>query len=299
MSADEFWELVELCKKDPEATTQKIEQFTEEQFTDLCWIYEDYAVELKDPEMFEQLADETVSEDHMEDLAWWCVNQGKKFYEEVFKNPSLMPTTLPDNKTGVYSIALKIYLDRYGDYPYSPDVLQTEADLRKYIEFHVKEKMKDKRNLEYYLLALLKQVEAVKDRQLLYRDIMIFLRNSYKGEMADYSNDWVKLPTDLSKSDINNNEEAYNHFVQTLKVCIADLHYIRTSLKHAFISAYKSDAKGAKGRGHLLWQHTDVAGFLIAGASSLSADEENHKGKSGRASWDLFESILLSGITKM
>lgn len=289
MNLDTFWEYVELCKQNADDFKLKAEQFTEQEFVDICWIYKCMTAELADFENFEHYPDESLSEDHMEDLSWWCVDQGKAFYERVLGDSSLIPVEIPDNKSSVYSVVLKIYLDRYGDYPYQPDELQTPSELHKYVNQLVKEQEKNKRNLEYYLLALLAQVEAAKDTQPSYRDIMVFLRSSYKGKMADYSNEWVDLLMPSGDTD------PYEAFAQTLKIYIADLHYIRTSLKHAFASSFRSEVDGVKGRGGILWQRTDVSSFLISGVSLLEgATDDSELDEPG---WHTLTDILVDGVT--
>lgn len=298
MNIDVFWGYVELCKKDPVAFQQKAEQFSEQEFVDICWIYKCMTAELADYENFDHFGDVTLSEDHMEDLSWWCVDQGREFYERVLADTSLIPRDVPDNKSSVYSVTLKIYLGRYDDYPYQPDELQTPEELHKYVMQLVREREKSKRNLEYYLLALLHQVEAAKDKQPSYRDIMVFLRNSYKGEMADYSNDWVKLPERLHESNTEayfKEIDTYEYFERTLKVYIADLHYIRTSIKHAFASSFRNESHGIIGRGGIIWQRTDVARFLATAVSSLENEGKDSELEPG---WNFFADLIADGATK-
>lgn len=302
MSFDEFWAYVDMCKQDQEAFKQKAEKFSEQEFIDLCWMYKCFAVELADPEYFENYPEtDHLSEDTMEDFSWWCVDQGKEFYEKVLADPSQMPGELPDNKMSVYSLALNIYLDRYHDYPFEPDEMQRPSQFQFYITkqlIKTGKGAKNKRNLEYYLLALLKQAEALKDTQPSFQDIARILRDSYKGEQAHYSNDWVKLP--VYRNEPNTDEyfteiESYEYFDRTLKRYIADIHYIRTSIKHAFASSFRSEASGIKGRGDIIWQRTDVNAFLAAGVSSLEGEGKDSEITPG---WSLFADILIDGATK-
>lgn len=291
MSFDEFWAYVELCKKDPDAFRQKVEQFNEQEFIDLCWMYKIATAEIADYENFEHFEDNPPSEDHMEDLAWWCIDQGREYYYQALADTKIIPRDIPDNKPSVYSVALKFYLDVYEDYPYNPDELQTAHELYKYVNQLAKERAKNKRNLEYYLLALLKQIEAYKHKpQINNIDIMVCIRNSFKGEMANYSNDWVTLSEDQSRF----RPDSYEEFERTLKIYITDLHYIRTSIKHAFASSFRNEQNGIKGRGGILWQRTDVVSFLTTGVSGL----ENETDGELQTGWGLFEMILVDGVMK-
>jgi hypothetical protein len=182
------------------------------------------------------------------------------------------------------------------DIEQSVDV-NSPSDLKQYVNEIVSENTANKRNLEDYLLALLKQIQAAQDKQPSYQDLANFLRNSYTGEVAQYTKGWEKLPVLLSapNTDASHKEmESYDYTERMLKIYIADLHYIRTSLRHAFFSG--SSVDGVKGQGgKIVWQRTDVASFLTVGVMWLDGDFDSEPGYE-HGGWHILESILTDGV---
>jgi hypothetical protein len=168
-------------------------------------------------------------------------------------------------------------------------------DLHRYVNQLVADNAGSKRNLEEYLLALLKQIQAARDKQPTYQDIANFLRDSYTGEPAKYSKDWSKLPVLLNEANTDayyKEVESYEYVERQLKIYIDDLHYIRTSIRHVLFGG--SSVDGTKGRGGaIIWQRTDLGPFLLAAVSTLDAEDAEQE----PCSWGFLDNLLIDGVS--
>jgi hypothetical protein len=168
-------------------------------------------------------------------------------------------------------------------------------ELHQYVDQLVKEQAGNKRNLEEYLLALLKQIQVARDKQPTYQDIANFLRDSYTGEPAKYSKDWAKLPVLRNEANTDayfKEVESYEYVERHLKIYIDDLHYIRTSIRHTLFGG--SSVDGTKGRGGaIIWQRTELGPFLLAAVSTLDAEAAEQE----PCSWGFLDNMLIDGVS--
>lgn len=174
--------------------------------------------------------------------------------------------------------------------------VSTCIDLYNYVNSLVEENSNSKRSLEEYLLALLYEIEPAKAAQPSYQDIANFLLNSYSGEMAEYSDDWVSLQVTINQPNTPpyfEEMETYEHFERLLKSHVADLHYFNSSAKHGLVPKYAQDGNEApSGR---IWQRTDVANFLTSGVYLLGTGDYDQEPDYELGGWHVLDFILTDG----
>lgn len=122
MELGAFWQLIESGLSDPEVVLKRIRELPEQDLVDFWWLYQDLIDELTEPEYTQSFSGHAVSEDDMEDVAAWAVQQGKAYYEHVRDHPAEFPGAVPENSRPSYrGEAVEVYDDRYGDMIRDPD----------------------------------------------------------------------------------------------------------------------------------------------------------------------------------
>ncbi|MCF6352908.1 MAG: hypothetical protein L3J06_07845 [Cyclobacteriaceae bacterium] len=102
----------------------------------------------------------------------------------------------------------------------------------------------ENRDLEEYLLALLKIVEENKSKELTYELVIEIIRNAFKSEPIEFKDEWLKYDTEpdenrISKKFTNpeinqsidksnsSNLDPYDFTIEVLKFQIAELHRMK------------------------------------------------------------------------
>lgn len=79
------------------------------------WTFEEIAAEFK-YEPYTNYVSQSLSEDGIDDLAMWVVEQGKTYTYQIFDNPSQIPARV-DHPIGFLDKALRAFDQRFGDLP--------------------------------------------------------------------------------------------------------------------------------------------------------------------------------------
>lgn len=122
MTYKRFWELIGLGSKDPDALRRELEQCSEADMVDWYSKYQESVADIQTDEFTQHLTS-PYSEDHLDDLAMYVVEQGEDHYEDVAEEPAKFPRELPaDARPGTLaSIVLRAYQDRFGTTMRMPD----------------------------------------------------------------------------------------------------------------------------------------------------------------------------------
>jgi len=116
MDLTEFWQLIDSGLSDPEVVLNRIRGLSEQELVDFWWLYQDQIDEVTEPEYTQNFPGHAVSEDDLEDVASWVVQQGRAYYEDVRDNPSKFPGQVPKDAGPSYrGEAVEVYDDRYDD----------------------------------------------------------------------------------------------------------------------------------------------------------------------------------------
>jgi hypothetical protein len=112
--AAKFWDLVERFKTDPDAVEEQFREMSRDELRAFYKRWMEQAADLQDDEFREHLPEDT-SEDHLEDIAFYVLSQGKKSYDSVMLDPSKIPSTIPDGWGGdiVPGRALRVWKQRF------------------------------------------------------------------------------------------------------------------------------------------------------------------------------------------
>ena len=112
---DRFWRTVDAAGRDRERLRAALMAMTKEEVHRFQDIFVEMAVELRgEPHTFHVAPG--VSEDGLEDISNWVVSQGRKQYEAVLADPSLMPAEVEvDDPTILFPVAFDVYWERFGE----------------------------------------------------------------------------------------------------------------------------------------------------------------------------------------
>ncbi len=112
---DRFWRTVDATGRDRERLRTALMWMTKEEVHQFQDIFIEMAVELRgEPYTFHVAPGE--SEDGLEDISNWVVSQGRKQYEAVLADPSLMPAEIEVNDpTILFPVAFDVYWQRFGE----------------------------------------------------------------------------------------------------------------------------------------------------------------------------------------
>jgi hypothetical protein len=122
MTWTQFWEIIDKGSEDPGAMKRELEDLSESELVDFHWKYEEVVAGLKDDEFTQNLSP-PYSEDILDDLAKYVVEQGLDFYESVLEDPSTFPQDVPADATPgtLAAIPLRVYRARFGTHMRMPD----------------------------------------------------------------------------------------------------------------------------------------------------------------------------------
>lgn len=109
---EHFWEQISLARNDQHNFSKMLSETSKEELLEFIWTFEEVAAEFK-YEPYTGYVSSKLSEDGIDDVATWVVEQGRDYVYEVFDNPSLMPKRV-DHPIGLLSKAVRTYRSRFG-----------------------------------------------------------------------------------------------------------------------------------------------------------------------------------------
>jgi hypothetical protein len=107
-----FWETIELARKERQRFTAALDTMDREGLLQFIWAFEEIAAEFK-YEPFTECVDSNLSEDGIDDVATWVVEQGREYAQSVFDDASRMPERV-DHPVGLLSEAVRAFYRRFG-----------------------------------------------------------------------------------------------------------------------------------------------------------------------------------------
>ncbi|MEO0627300.1 MAG: DUF4240 domain-containing protein [Bacteroidota bacterium] len=119
--SDNFWEIVSTAKPDDISEIENnLKEMDCEALVHFFWSYEFFTVELKSERCVQAVWSVTshLSEDSLDDLCQWIVEQGKDFYFRFKSDPYSMLNHIEHSNnadSGIMSAALGEYYDRYDE----------------------------------------------------------------------------------------------------------------------------------------------------------------------------------------
>jgi hypothetical protein len=108
---DSFWELIDLARRDRAAYRAKLKEMDRDTLVRFYHTFESATMELKDEPYVDHMNPE-LSEDGVDDVANWVVEQGKEHYARVINNPASVPFEL-DDPAGFMGDIVHEHYDRY------------------------------------------------------------------------------------------------------------------------------------------------------------------------------------------
>lgn len=177
--------------------------------------------------------------------------------------------------------------------------IRTAPEFRTAVLQLIDEKQSSSRSLEEYLLALLHQLQSLRESQPTYQDIATILRNSYDGKLAEFSDDWKNLPWYTTTP----NSKEYHQEIRTfecqerqLKIRISGLRQLAMDGKLRQDSS-KLWLNGADDYRGSRWYNFTVDAFLERGTTlfeNIEVGEENYEELDG---WIDFGFIMSDGAS--
>ncbi len=109
----EFWELLEIACKDRTEFSLRMMKISREHLLQFIWTFGELAAEFK-YEPYNKHFSPELSEDGIDDLAMWVIEQGRDYIYAVEKVPSIIPQHA-DLKYSSLGAAMDEYYRRYGE----------------------------------------------------------------------------------------------------------------------------------------------------------------------------------------
>ncbi|WP_308367694.1 MULTISPECIES: DUF4240 domain-containing protein [unclassified Microbulbifer] len=109
---DSFWQTIEVARKDQDQLIAAVNSMSRDQLLEFIWTFQEVAAEFK-YEPYTDYVSPELSEDGIDDVASWVVEQGKESTYSVFDNPSRMPERV-DHPLGFLSKAVRAFYKRFG-----------------------------------------------------------------------------------------------------------------------------------------------------------------------------------------
>jgi hypothetical protein len=114
-----LWSLIEDARADFDGFQATLRQLAQRDLEDFYWIFYELAGDLTEGECLDQVveAEESISEDALEDLCGWIVAKGRDTYAGVLRDPASIPTSIDDDAAGIEILyeARRIYAERFGE----------------------------------------------------------------------------------------------------------------------------------------------------------------------------------------
>ena len=106
-----FWEMVALARRDQEQFIETLGNMNREALIEFIWTFEEVAAEFK-YEPYTDHVSSDLSEDGIDDVSIWVVEQGRDYAYEVYDVPSRMPKRV-DHPIGFLSKAVRMFYQRF------------------------------------------------------------------------------------------------------------------------------------------------------------------------------------------
>jgi hypothetical protein len=110
---DEFWQTIEIARASTLRYRNLLKKMEPRQLVDFYWVYESASAWLKDERYVDYMSPK-LSEDGIDDLAQWVVEQGKDYYERVLSHPEEVPRRAPE-RSKVLGEVVREYKRRFND----------------------------------------------------------------------------------------------------------------------------------------------------------------------------------------
>jgi hypothetical protein len=121
---DSFWKLIALAKRDEDAYRAKLEKMKQDELVRFYHTFESAAALLKWEPYVDHL-DPKLSEDGVDDVARWVVEQGKEYYTRVVNDPEKLPSG-PKTPAGYGGEVVDVYYERFDDEIPTQDEVEEE-----------------------------------------------------------------------------------------------------------------------------------------------------------------------------
>jgi hypothetical protein len=109
---DSFWEAIALAQANQEQFIETLKGMSRDDLLNFIWTFEGVAAEFK-YEPYTDYVSQELSEDGIDDVAMWVVEQGRDYTYTVFDTPSQMPKRV-DHPIGFLSKAVRTFYQRFG-----------------------------------------------------------------------------------------------------------------------------------------------------------------------------------------
>lgn len=107
-----FWTWIDSASTDFDTFVESLATVDKAELLEFIWSYEEASAEFKD-DRFHEFFDEGLSEDGIDDLAMWVIEQGKDKVHSIFDHPEKIPSRV-DSPRGALSKAVRSYYMRFG-----------------------------------------------------------------------------------------------------------------------------------------------------------------------------------------
>jgi hypothetical protein len=116
-----LWDLIDIGRADLPRFLKILDELTEQELVDFYWQHGDAMTHLYEASLNAHMG-EWASDNTLEWLAEWIVDQGNDYWNDVLEDMSVAPQRFPrDKEVGLRRLAQTAYRRRFGDYVRFPD----------------------------------------------------------------------------------------------------------------------------------------------------------------------------------
>jgi hypothetical protein len=113
--SDWFWQIIDNAKIDQNRLYSILKSMTKDEVLKFHNEFNTACQFLHDSKFTSHIG-VRMSDDNLQDIAWWIVSQGKQFFFNVWSNPNLFPKYVdPANKGILYGISADVYEEKGGN----------------------------------------------------------------------------------------------------------------------------------------------------------------------------------------